>query len=57
MGDAMEEKLKKPISAEILSQAPRRDSYGPDHGTGNPHLQPGELQKVWHRGRPTKSEK
>ena len=26
----------------------RRDTYGPDHGSGNPHLQPGELQKVWH---------
>jgi hypothetical protein len=38
----MEEKLKKPTSAETLSQALRRDTYGPDHGSGNPHLQPGE---------------
>jgi hypothetical protein len=26
----------------------RRDTYGPHHGSGNPHLQPGELQKAWH---------
>jgi len=26
----------------------RRDTYGPEHGSGNPHLEPGELQKVWH---------
>jgi len=44
----MEEKPRKPTSAEILSKAPRRDNYGPDHGSGNPHLQPGELQKIWH---------
>ena len=30
----------------------RRDTYGPEHGSGNPHLQPGELQKVWHPARP-----
>ena len=23
--------------------AGRRDTYGPEHGSGNPHLQPGEL--------------
>ena len=31
---------KKPTSSEVLSQQPRRDTYGPDHGSGNPHLQP-----------------
>jgi len=50
----MEEKPKKPTSAEVLSQAPRRDTYGPEHGSGNPHLQPGELQKVWHPAKPGK---
>jgi len=49
----MDEK-KKPTSAEVLSQMPRRDPYGPDHGSGNPHLQPGELQKVWHGGKSAK---
>jgi len=24
----------------------RRETYGPAHGSGNPHLQPGQLQKV-----------
>ena len=24
----------------------RRRTYGPEHGSGNPHLQPGQLQKV-----------
>ena len=29
--------------------AGRRDTYGPEHGSGNPHLQPGELceSEVW----------
>jgi hypothetical protein len=25
------------------------ETYSPEHRSGNPHLQPGELQKVWHR--------
>jgi hypothetical protein len=54
----MEDKPKKPTSAEVLSQAPRRDTYGPDHGSGNPHLQPGELQKAWRPGlKPDKPKK
>ena len=32
----------------------RRDTYGPDHGSGNPHLQPGELQKAWRGEKPEK---
>jgi hypothetical protein len=53
----MEEKPKKPTSAEVLSQAPRRDTYSPEHGSGNPHLQPGELQKAWHGEKPAKPPK
>jgi len=36
----------KPNSAEILSEVPRKDTSGPEHG---PHLNPGELQQseVW----------
>jgi hypothetical protein len=34
----------------------RRDTYGPDHGSGTPHLDPGELQKAWH-GKPEKEPK
>jgi hypothetical protein len=40
----MEVRPKKPISSEILSHVPRKDSYDKSHGSGNPHLQPGELQ-------------
>jgi hypothetical protein len=42
---------------DVLSQALRRDTYGKNHGSGNPHLQPGELQKVWHPGKPAKPKK
>jgi hypothetical protein len=35
---------KKPTSAEILSKVPKKES---EHGSGNPHLQPGELRKAW----------
>ena len=35
----------------------RRDTYGPDHGSGNPHLQPGELQKAWQSDKPTRRKK
>jgi hypothetical protein len=52
----MADNPKKPTSAEILSQAPRRDTYGRVHGSGNPHLQPGELQtsEVWKSHKPAK---
>lgn len=55
MADELLERKQK-TSAEILSEAPKRDTYGPDHG-GNPHLQPGELQKVWHPDKPAKPKK
>jgi hypothetical protein len=52
--DDEKSKPKKPTAAEILSNAPRRDT----HGSGNPHLQPGELQKVWRPGlKPDKPKK
>jgi hypothetical protein len=35
----------------------RRDTYGPDHGSGNPHLQPNELQKAWRSDKPAKPKK
>jgi hypothetical protein len=39
----------------------RRDTYDKTHGSGNPHLQPGELQKAWRPGlkpdRPAKPKK
>ena len=43
----MEVRPKKPISSEILSHVPRKDSYDKSHGSGNPHLQPGELQEAF----------
>ena len=48
--DAMSEneKPKKPLATDVIANLPRRDSYSPKHGSGNPHLEPGELQKVWH---------
>ena len=42
------EKPKKPLATEVIASMPRRDTYSPEHGSGNPHLQPGELQKAWH---------
>jgi hypothetical protein len=53
----MEDSPKKPTSAEILSQVPRKDTYNESHGSGNPHLQPGELQKVWRPDKPEKTKK
>jgi hypothetical protein len=37
----------------------RRDTYGPDHGSGNPNLQPGELQnsEVWKSHKSAKPKK
>jgi len=47
---------KKPTSAQILSEVPRKDTAGPKHG---PHLNPGELQKseVWKSHRSAKEAK
>jgi hypothetical protein len=55
----MEDKPKKPTSVDILSQAPRRDTYSSEHGTGTPNLDPGELQdsKVWQSHKPAKQVK
>jgi hypothetical protein len=52
-----EGKPKQPKATEVLSEVPRKDTYGPDHGSGSPHLQPGELQKAWHGGKPEKEPK
>lgn len=46
--DQLDGGKRLPNSAEILSEAPRRDTYDKTHGSGNPNLQPGELQKIWH---------
>jgi hypothetical protein len=53
----MEDRPKKLTSAEILSQVPRKDTYDKTHGSGTPHLQPRELQKAWHGGKPAKPPK
>jgi len=57
--DAMSEneKPKKPLATEVLANMPRRDTNSPEHGSGNPHLNPGELQKVWHPRKPAKPPK
>jgi hypothetical protein len=41
----MEDKPKQPTSAEVIANMPRRDTYDKTHGSGSPHLNPGELQK------------
>jgi len=38
------EETKKPPATEVIANLPRRDNYAPDKGSGNPYLQPGELQ-------------
>jgi hypothetical protein len=57
-----EGKPKQPLATEVIANAPRRDTYSPEEQcSGNPHLQPGELQKAWHekplkpRHKPAKS--
>jgi hypothetical protein len=52
----MEDKPKKPTSAEVLANLAKRDTYGPEHGSGNPHLQPGELRnsEAWKSHSPAK---
>jgi hypothetical protein len=44
------EKPKKQRATEVIAKMPRRNTYdSAEHGTGNPHLQPGELceSKIW----------
>jgi hypothetical protein len=44
------EKPKKPLATEVIANMPRRDPYdSAEHGTRNPHLQPGELceSEIW----------
>ena len=48
MADELLERKQK-TSAEILANVPKKDPYGPDHGSGNPNLQPGELRAVWEK--------
>jgi len=36
MADELLQRKNKP-SSEVLSEAPRRDSYSPQHGSGDPH--------------------
>ena len=49
----MEDKPKKPISVDVIANIPRKDNYS---GSGNPHLQPDELQnsKAWKEHKPAK---
>jgi len=40
-----EDKLKTGVDdVAKYENEQRRDTYSPEHGSGNPHLQPGELQ-------------
>jgi hypothetical protein len=32
-----EDKPKQPTASEILSNVPRKDTYSPEHGGGDPH--------------------
>jgi len=38
----MEDRPKQPTSAEVIANMPQRDTYSPEHGSGNPHLNPGQ---------------
>jgi len=33
----MEEKQKFPKATEVIAEQPRRDTYGTEHGSGDPH--------------------
>ena len=44
----MEDKPKQPTAPEVIANMPWRDTYSSEHGSGKPHLQPGELQNIWH---------
>jgi len=51
-----EGKPKQPTSVDVLSQAPRRETYSDENGTGSPNLDAGELQKskAWKEHKPAK---
>jgi len=52
-----EGKPKQPLATDVIANAPRCDTYSPkEHGSGNPHLQPGELQnsEAWKSHKPAK---
>ena len=53
------EKPKKPLSVDVIASLPKRDTYGPEHGSGSPNLDPGELQnsKAWKEHKPAKQVK
>jgi hypothetical protein len=42
---------------DVIANMPRRDTYDKSHGSGSPHLNPSELQKVWHPDKPEKPKK
>jgi hypothetical protein len=44
---AEDKPMKTGVEDVAKHEEQRRDTYGPEHGSGNPHLQPGELQKAW----------
>jgi len=46
-----------PLKEERFSTSICGDSYDKSHGSGLPHLNPGELQKVWHPDKPATSPK
>jgi hypothetical protein len=54
-----ENRPKQPKATEVLSEVPRKDTYDKSHGSGNPHMQPGELQnsEVWKSHRLAKEPK
>jgi hypothetical protein len=33
----MEDKPKQPTASEVIANMPRRDTYSPEHGSGDPH--------------------
>jgi hypothetical protein len=53
----MEDTPKQPTSTDVIANMPRRDPYDKRHGRGSPHLDHGELQKIWHPGKPAKPKK
>ena len=55
--DQLDKGKRLPNSAEILSEAPRRDPYDKTHGAGTPYLEPGQLTKIWHPDKPAKPKK
>jgi len=50
------ENPKKPLATVVIANMPCRDAYSPTRGSGNPHLEPGELQnsKAWKSHKPAK---